>query len=171
VLARFEPATATGPEPEVVDESELAHLVRDLLERVTDALGARCRIDIAESEELLTASLTGGNVSLLIGRHGRTIDAVQYLTAAIAYRVQGEPRKTVLVDAGGYRERREARLKEIAKRSATRAVRSGDAVELEPMASGERKLIHLYLKDVPGVETRSEGEEPNRFVVVFPASE
>jgi spoIIIJ-associated protein len=170
VLARFEPGAIAerGPTP---DESELARLVRDLLERVADALGARCRVDIAEDAESLTASLTGANVGLLIGRHGRTIDAVQYVTAAVGYRVQDEPRKAVLVDAGGYRERREARLREIAQRSAARARQSGETVSLEPMASLERKLIHLHLKDMRGVETRSEGEEPNRFVVVVPTGE
>jgi spoIIIJ-associated protein len=169
VLAGIQPAAAT-PEP-ASDESELAQLVRDVLGKVTEALGARCRIDIKEDGDSLTASLAGANVGLLIGRHGRTIDAVQYLAAAIAYRAQDEPRKDVLVDAGGYRERRDARLRDLAQRSAARAVRSGESVALEPMGSVERKLVHLHLKDVPGVETRSEGEEPNRFVVVLPAGE
>jgi spoIIIJ-associated protein len=170
VLARFEPTAVSSREPRPT-ESDLAGLVRELLERVTEALGARCRIEIEESEEELTASLVGGEVGLLIGRHGRTIDALQYLTAAVAYRAQGEPRKTVAVDAGGYRERRETRLREVAESSAARARRSGEEVALEPMAPGERKLVHLSLKDTPGVETRSEGEEPNRFVVVVPTSD
>jgi spoIIIJ-associated protein len=169
VLAGIEPSAAEA-EP-ASGESDLAQLVREVLEKVTEALGARCRIDIKEDEDFLTVSLAGANVGLLIGRHGRTIDAVQYLTAAIAYRAQDEPRKAVLVDAGGYRERREERLRDLAQRSAARAVRSGESVALEPMASIERKLVHLHLKDVPGVETRSEGEEPNRFVVVLPAGE
>jgi spoIIIJ-associated protein len=169
VLAGIEPSAAEA-EP-ASGESDLAQLVREVLEKVTEALGARCRIDIKEDEDFLAVSLAGANVGLLIGRHGRTIDAVQYLTAAIAYRAQDEPRKVVLVDAGGYRERREERLRDLAQRSAARAVRSGESVALEPMASIERKLVHLHLKDVPGVETRSEGEEPNRFVVVLPAGE
>jgi spoIIIJ-associated protein len=169
VLAGIEPSAAEA-EP-ASGESDLAQLVREVLEKVTEALGARCRIDIKEDEDFLTVSLAGANVGLLIGRHGRTIDAVQYLTAAIAYRAQDEPRKAVLVDAGGYRERREERLRDLAQRSAARAVRSGESVALEPMASIERKFVHLHLKDVPGVETRSEGEEPNRFVVVLPAGE
>jgi spoIIIJ-associated protein len=169
VLAGIEPSAAEA-EP-ASGESDLAQLVREVLEKVTEALGARCRIDIKEDEDSLTVSLAGANVGLLIGRHGRTIDAVQYLAAAIAYRAQDEPRKAVLVDAGGYRERREERLRDLAQRSAARAVRSGESVALEPMVSIERKLVHLHLKDVPGVETRSEGEEPNRFVVVLPAGE
>jgi spoIIIJ-associated protein len=167
VLARFEPSAVPAREP-APPESDLARLVRDLLERVTEALGARCRIEIEEGEEELTASLVGGEVGLLIGRHGRTIDALQYLTSAVAYRAQEEPRKTVTVDAGGYRQRRESRLRELAESSAARARRSGEEVALEPMAPGERKLLHLSLKDTPGIETRSEGEEPNRFVVVVP---
>jgi spoIIIJ-associated protein len=96
---------------------------------------------------------------------------VQFLTSTIAYRAQIEPRKAVLVDAGGYRERRETRLRDVARRSADRAMRSSEPVSLEPMTAAERKLIHLHLKDEPGVETRSEGEEPNRFVVVVPAGD
>ena len=170
VLARFEPGSVAVREPQP-GESDLARLLRDMLARVTDALGARCRIEIEEDEESLTASLTGANVGLLIGRHGRTIDAVQYLAAAVGYRAQVEPRKTIVVDAGGYRERREARLREIAERSAARARRSGEVVTLEPMVAGERKLVHLHLKDAPGVETRSEGEEPYRFVAVVPTGD
>jgi spoIIIJ-associated protein len=170
VLARFEPSAVSPREPVRV-ESDLARQVRGLLERVTEALGARCRIEIEERGEEVTASLVGGEVGLLIGRHGRTIDALQYLTAAVAYRAQDEPRKTVTVDAGGYRERRRSRLRELAESSASRARRSGEEVALEPMAPGERKLVHLSLKDAPGIETRSEGEEPNRFVVVVPTGD
>jgi spoIIIJ-associated protein len=73
------------------------------------------------------------------------------------------------VDASGYRARREATLASIARRSAERAVQYGDRVELEPMTAVERKVVHVALKDYPGVETTSEGTEPNRFVVVLPA--
>ena len=74
-----------------------------------------------------------------------------------------------MVDAAGYRARREATLGSLAHRAAEQALRSGERVELEPMTAVERKIVHVTLKDSPGVETTSEGTEPNRFVVVSPS--
>jgi spoIIIJ-associated protein len=105
---------------------------------------------------------------MLIGRHGQTIDAIQYLANAIVFRRHPEGRKEVVVDAAGYRARRQASLEALAVRSAQRAVQDGEPVELDPMTAVERKIVHLRLKDFAGVETSSEGTEPNRFVVVSP---
>jgi spoIIIJ-associated protein len=110
----------------------------------------------------------GGELGLVIGRHGQTIDALQYLANAIVWRGRGDERKAVVVDAAGYRARREATLSSLAKRSAERAVASARSVELEPMTAVERKVVHVCLKDYEGVVTRSEGTEPNRFVVIDP---
>jgi spoIIIJ-associated protein len=170
VIARIDPAASEIGTP-AGDESDLARVVREVLTRVTDALGARCRIDINEDDESMTALLSGGNVGLLIGRRGRTIDALQYVVSSIAWRVQDEPRKSVIVDASGYRERREERLRDVAEQGAERVASTGEPVALEPMTSIERKLVHLSLKEHPGVETRSEGEEPSRYVVIAPAGE
>jgi spoIIIJ-associated protein len=112
------------------------------------------------------ATLGGSDLGLLIGRHGQTIDALQYLANAIAFRRGAERR--VVVDAAGYRSRRESALRAVAHRSAERAVATGHRVELEPMTAVERKVVHEFLKDDPEVETASEGSEPNRFVVVLP---
>jgi spoIIIJ-associated protein len=158
---------ADTPDPSRTD-SELAAGIRELLERVTTELGIRCRIDLAENDEAVTASLSGGDLGLLIGRHGQTIDAIQYLANVIAWRTYGDDRKSVVVDASGYRERRRATLESLALRSAERARANGEPVELEPMTSIERRAVHLCLKDVAGVSTRSEGEEPHRYVVVEP---
>src|SRR5207244_8837490 len=117
----------------------------------------------------VTASLTGGDLGLLIGKHGQTIDAIQYLVNAIVFRGDREGRKDVVVDAAGYRERRRATLDALAVRSAERALRTGERVELEPMSAVERKVVHLRLKEFAGIETTSEGTEPNRYVVVLPA--
>ena len=155
--------TAAAPEP-----AGAAASLHELLERVTAALGLRARIDVEEDDEAVTARLSGEDLGLLIGRHGQTIDAVQYLANVIAWREQGETRKDVVVDAAGYRERRRATLEALAMRSAERAKASGEPVELEPMSSIERRIVHLRLQDVAGVSTRSEGEEPYRYVVVDP---
>lgn len=150
------------------DESDLAAEVRVLLERILDAIGVSARIEMAENEETVTAKFVGRELGLVIGKHGQTIDAIQYLANAIVWRGRGEDRKAVVVDAAGYRARREEALGALATRSADRAVSSGRSVELDPMTAVERKVVHVHLKDVPGVVTRSEGTEPNRFVVIDP---
>jgi spoIIIJ-associated protein len=168
--ARVIASVAPGAVAEPRDESELALQVREVLERITNGLGLRCRIHIAEEEETLTASLSGSNLGLLIGKHGQTIDAIQYLVNAILWRKQPEGRKDVVVDAAGYRERRRGALEALALRSAEEALASRSPVTLEPMTAVERKIVHVCLKEVDGVETSSEGTEPNRAVVITPAS-
>jgi spoIIIJ-associated protein len=158
-----------APEAPPAEEGEQAAGVREVLERIREAIGVRARIEIVEDEEKVTATFVGGELGLVIGKHGQTIDAVQYLVNAVVWRGRGEERKAVVVDAAGYRARREATLASLAQRSAERAVSSARPVELEPMTAVERKVVHLCLKDYPGVTTRSEGTEPNRFVVIEPA--
>jgi spoIIIJ-associated protein len=150
-------------------ESELAADVRGLVERIAGAIGVQCRVDVHEDDEMVTVTASGHELGMLIGRHGQTIDAVQYLMNAIVYRTYGEDRKEIVVDAAGYRERRRETLEGLAVRSAEQALRHEERVELDPMTAVERKVVHLRLKDFDGVETSSEGTEPNRYVVVFPA--
>ena len=151
------------------DESEEASTARELMQRITDVLGVRCRLEVAETDDAITVTCTGGDLGILIGKHGQTIDAVQYLVNAVAYRSEG--RKAVVVDAAGYRARREVTLSALAVRSAREALERGQPVELEPMTAAERKIVHVRLKDFPGVETTSEGRDPNRFVVVAPTGD
>lgn len=169
VLASVSREDGAGPAAAADPEGPVAARTREVLERIVEGIGARCRIDLHEEDDSLVATCTGGNLGLLIGKHGQTIDAVQYLANAVVSRAFPEDRKQIVVDASGYRSRREATLEAMAKRSAERAVRFGNRVELEPMTAVERKVVHLALRDHPGVETTSEGTEPNRFVVVLPA--
>jgi spoIIIJ-associated protein len=154
-----------GPDP----DGPVAARAREVLERIVEGIGARCRVDLHDTGDALIATCTGGNLGLLIGKHGQTIDAVQYLVNAVVSRAFPDDRKAIVVDASGYRGRREVALASIAQRSAERAIELGGRVELEPMTAVERKVVHVALKDYPGVETTSEGTEPNRFVVVAPA--
>jgi spoIIIJ-associated protein len=151
---------------DAVDESELASTVRTLLDRIVREIGVHARLTIEEDDETLIAAFSGRDLGLLIGKHGQTIDAIQYLANAIVYRGQAEDRKAIVVDAAGYRERRKASLDALAVRSAERVVATGQRVELEPMTAVERKVVHVRLKDYPGVTTASQGTEPNRFVVI-----
>jgi spoIIIJ-associated protein len=154
------------PEP----EGEIPALVRELLEQITSALGLRCRVDLAEEEGTLVASCSGTELGRLIGKHGHTIDSIQYVINAIVSRRFGDDRMPVVVDAAGYRERRRTALGALAERSARRAVESGIAVGLEPMSAVERKIVHEHLKEDPSVETRSEGTEPQRYVIISPSA-
>ena len=165
------PEEAAAAAPASTDESPLAAQARELVERIVDAAGIRCRVDVVEDEESVLVSCTGSDLGVLIGRHGQTIDAIQYLANAIVHREYQEDAKEVVVDAEGYRERRRASLEALAVRSAKQALAAGEPVELDPMTAVERKVVHLRLKEFPGVETASEGTEPNRFVVVVPSGE
>jgi spoIIIJ-associated protein len=158
------PGPAPAPDP---DDSETAALVRDLLIRVVDGLGIDADIDIDEIEGEITGTVSGGDLGLLIGRHGQTIDAIQYLANAIVHRRQPDP-VDVVIDAEGYRERRRRALCGVADRAVVDVRRDGRPVPLEPMTSVERKIVHLHLKEVAGVATSSEGVEPNRHVIVLP---
>ena len=158
-------SNGTGTEP-VAGDSELAATVRELLERIVGTIGVQARLAIEEDDETVTASFSGRDLGLLIGKHGQTIDAIQYLVNAIVYRGSTGDRKAIVVDAAGYRERRKATLDALAVRSAERVASSGQRVELEPMTAVERKVLHVRLKDFPGVTTSSEGTEPNRYVVI-----
>ncbi|HUK95398.1 MAG TPA: RNA-binding cell elongation regulator Jag/EloR [Gaiellaceae bacterium] len=171
VIATIDAAAVAdqAEEPPPQDESELAGEVREVVERLLDAIGVRARLEVSEDEDTLLATVVGRELGLVIGKHGQTIDAIQYLVNAIVWRGHGEDRKAVVVDAAGYRARRDATLEGLAVRNAERAISSGQAVELDPMTAVERKTVHVRLKDYPGVTTRSEGTEPNRFVVIEPA--
>jgi spoIIIJ-associated protein len=145
------------------DESELERRMRELVETVVGAMGLVARVDVHETDEQVLVTCTGDDLGLLIGKHGQTIDALQYVANAASFRSgAGKP---VTIDAAGYRERRRVTLEGIALRAAEQAT-TGERVLLEPMTAGERKVVHERLKDVPGVATSSEGTEPNRYVVV-----
>jgi spoIIIJ-associated protein len=168
VVARVA-ADAAPPAP--FAESEPAAAVRELLERIAGAAGVRCRVLVSEDDASLSGVFSGGDLGLLIGKHGQTIDAIEYLVRAALHRRFGEAAKAVEIDAAGYRARRRDRIHELAVRCARQAVETGLPVQLEPMPATERKLVHLRLEGFSGVETRSEGEEPNRYVVVVPVAD
>jgi spoIIIJ-associated protein len=168
VVATAGDEAAAGPSP-AREEGERAAKLRELLEHVAAAIGVRCRIEIAETAESLEARCFGDDLGLLIGRRGQTIDAVQVLASAVVGGSDGD-RREVVVDASGYRDRRRRTLESLAARSAEEAIRTGLRVELEPMSASERKIVHTTLQDRAGVSTTSEGDEPNRRVVVEPGA-
>jgi spoIIIJ-associated protein len=166
VLAHL-PAEAAAA-AESVEEGGQAGEARALVAQIVETLGVDADVAARDEREAIVVTCSGPDVGLLIGRHGQTIDAIQYLLNVIAYRAHGEEKKDVVVDAAGYRARRQTTLETLALRVAERVRESGEPEELEPMTAVERKVVHLHLKDVAGVGTTSEGTEPNRYVVVVP---
>jgi spoIIIJ-associated protein len=145
-------------------------VLRDLLEEIVDSLGLDVEVRVEESDGVLTGSVEGEDVGLFIGRRGQTIDAVQHLAQRIVFR-GGSPDFRVVIDADGYRERRAESLRTIALDAAEDALRSGEAIELDPMPASERRIVHEYLRERGDVQTHSEGEEPERYLVVEPAED
>jgi spoIIIJ-associated protein len=148
-------------------ETEPAERVRELLERVVKALDLDARVEVDEREEEIAGRVEGEDVGLLIGRRGQTIDAVQLLCYRAAF-LGRQDRKRVTVDAAGYRERRREALERQADRAAERALDTGREIELEAMSPSERRVVHERLAERAGVETFSEGDEPERSVIVAP---
>ncbi|MGH2979978.1 MAG: protein jag [Solirubrobacterales bacterium] len=141
--------------------------VREVLKRLIAHLGLRGSVDVTEREDEIFADVSGPELGLLIGKHGSTLDAIQFVCAQAAFRGSAD-RKRVTVDAAGYRERREAALRRQADRGVADALRYGRPVELDSMGSQERRAVHTYLKDHLEVDTHSEGEEPFRRIVITP---
>src|SRR5262245_8680076 len=156
------------PETDEAALSETGRSLKEYLELVREALALEASISVRETPDAVVGTFHGRELGLVIGKHGQTIDAIQQIGAAIAFRPD-EPRPDVIVDAAGYRDRRRAALESLADRTASRVTSTGQPAELEPMSPAERKIVHLRLKEREDVVTASEGNEPNRRVVVSPA--
>jgi len=150
--------------------AEQSDRLRDLLEEIVDALDLDAEVEIEEDDDVLRGSIEGDDLGVLIGRHGQTIDALEHLATRIVLRgVEGD-RVRVVVDAAGYRARRAEALERQAEKAASEAVRFGRPVALDAMVASERRLVHEYLRDRHDVETYSEGDEPDRHLVVAPVA-
>lgn len=153
-------ATATG-------DDEPSVTLEDLLAEIADGLGLDVEIEIDEAEGVLRGCLRGEDVGLFIGRRGQTIDAVQHLAQRIVF-PDGPSQVRVVIDADGYRERRAESLRVDADDAADEVLRLGRPVELDAMPASERRVVHEHLRERGDVETHSEGDEPERRLVVSP---
>jgi spoIIIJ-associated protein len=151
-----------------VSDEAPAEAVRSVVTRVVEELDLEATVTMDETDEEIRATVEGEDLGLLIGKHGTTIDALQHVALRTAYKGGDERRKQVVVDAAGYRERRADALHRAADRAASDALSFGRAVELEPMRAPERKIVHNYLSERTDVETHSEGDEPERRLVITP---
>ena len=147
--------------------NEAATYLQEILDEVADGIGIEAEVQVREVDDTLVGEFVGEDLGLLIGHHGQTIDAIQHLAYRILFRRIERPMK-VVVDAAGYRDRRAVALKATADQAAEAAVHDGRPVALEAMSALERKVVHEHLKGRHDVETYSEGQEPDRRLVVAP---
>jgi len=139
----------------------------ELLEKIFKAMRIQVGIKVTERENEINIDLEGEDLGILIGRRGETLDALQYLVNLAVNRGQ-EVIKKINIDVEGYRKRREETLQKLAFKLANKSVQRGRSVVLEPMSSQERRIIHTALQSRNDVYTFSEGEEPNRKIIIAP---
>lgn len=149
------------------EERNAVEVVEDLLEEINERLGLGAEVEVEEDGEEIRGTLHGEDLGLFIGRHGQTIEAVQHLAVRMVLHGLGE-RRRIVIDAEGYRARRQAALEKLAADAADEALEHDREVALDAMTASERRLVHEYLRDRGGVQTHSEGEEPDRHLVVSP---
>ena len=141
--------------------------IKDFLHGLIERLGLQCELEFTFKGKYLWIAIEGEDIALLIGKHGQTLNALQYIVNMVANREISEKQK-IIVDINSYRLRREEVLTQLASRLAKKVKLYGKPVELEPMNPHERRVIHVALQREKGITTYSEGEEPNRRVVIAP---
>lgn len=147
------------------EQKKVAEEARKFLENVFRGMDLPVIMECMMNEERILFSLHGEGLGILIGKHGQTLDALQYLTNLAAGKA-AHGRYFVMLDVENYRERRKDTLEALAKRLAGKVKRTGEPVKLEPMPAGERRIIHLALQDDDAVITESEGEAPYRYITI-----
>ncbi|UCZ53250.1 protein jag [Bacillus shivajii] len=159
-----------GSKPAVVEVIVKPDPVKEalvFLRETIDKMGVTASVEKEERKEGICLNITGADIGVLIGKRGQTLDSLQYLTNLVANK-QSDQYLRIHLDAEGYRERRKEALETLAKRLANKALRTRREVRLEPMNAHERKIIHTTLQNVDGIKTFSDGEEPNRRIIVAP---
>ena len=156
---------------EEIDIDNAENTALDYLQVVLSGLGMHGRISSwLDEEQNLHFEVEGEDLGAAIGRRGETLDAIQYLTNLVA-NSNTEDHVRVVVDIGGYRQRRDKKLRDMAFRTAERALNENKKIRLKPMNPAERRKIHLALSDYQGITTWSEGYEPTRYIVIAPEND
>lgn len=147
-------------------ENSIIEVAKEFLIKLANKMNITCEIDFVETENGVIFNASGENVGGLIGKRGETLNAIQEILSN--YTRNKGFKERVFFDVENYKNRREVSLTSLAEKMALKAVRSGKRVRLEPMTAYERKIIHTTLQNYEGVTTKSEGEEPNRYLVIIP---
>ncbi|MBF2555810.1 protein jag [Listeria marthii] len=151
----------------VIEKEDGIQVAIDYLLDVATKMGAVITIDVEEVGKEVKLQIKGDSLGMLIGKHGQTLNALQYLTQLIANKTTSQY-KNIIVNVGDYRERRHETLVILANKMADKALKTKRAVHLEPMPSFERKIIHAILSENDQIETHSEGRDPYRYIVIKP---
>ncbi|MDI9412503.1 MAG: RNA-binding cell elongation regulator Jag/EloR [Bacillota bacterium] len=151
--------------PEANKLEAALEFTRELLSK----MGISAEVQGEEDSESIKLQIDGDDLGILIGRRGQTLDSLQYIVSlAVNRQTEGEWNR-IQIDVGDYRVRREESLRSLASRAASKVEKSGRRLALDAMNAAERRIIHQALQDFPGVETRSEGQDPYRRVVILPS--
>ncbi len=145
----------------------MVEIIKDFIEGIIEKLNLQCEANVEETDEEFKVTVAGPDAHILIGYRGDVLDSIQYLTLLLINK-HGENSKRLVIDGENYRAKREATLSKLAKNLAFQVSKSGRPKQLEPMNPFERRIIHSALANDKYVTTESEGEEPNRFVVIKP---
>jgi len=168
-VKKEEPAaekSVSAPAPAVVDEDPEYAAVRSFLTGLLERMGVKAELEFSRRENGgINVNLSGGNMGVIIGRRGETLDAIQHLTNYVVNK-GSDKHMHISIDAEAYRSKREDSLSKLAEKMAEKAIKYKRSMALEPMNSYERHVIHTALQNYPGVSTSSTGVEPNRRVVV-----
>ncbi|ELY0462232.1 protein jag [Listeria innocua] len=151
----------------VIEKEDGIQVAIDYLLDVATKMGAVITIDVEEVGKDVKLQIKGESLGMIIGKHGQTLNALQYLTQLIANKTTSQY-KNIIVNVGDYRERRHETLVLLANKMADKALKTKRAVHLEPMPSFERKIIHAILSENEQIETHSEGRDPYRYIVIKP---
>ena len=146
-------------------EDDPGLIASGFIKKVCRAMDVEANVEVVKKAEYFHINILGEDLGILIGRRGDTLEALQYLTNLAVTRQISE-RVRIIVDVEGYRQRREETLVRLAKRLSDKVKRTGSRITLEPMNPHERRIIHTALQDDARISTFSEGEEPNRRVVI-----
>jgi spoIIIJ-associated protein len=150
---------------------DVAEKASEFLVGVLERMGISADIDIKDDKDRVVLEIQTADAELVIGRRGVVVDALQHLVNKVIYKERSTERgKPLIVDAGGFREKQIDRLRQLAERVAEKVKSTGETVELQPMSSHDRRIVHMHISDIGGLATRSEGEGEDRHILVFPAS-
>ncbi|HEX9617250.1 MAG TPA: RNA-binding cell elongation regulator Jag/EloR [Anaerolineales bacterium] len=174
VQVAAEPAKVAAPPAQDIEADYVLEVARDTVNELLEKMRVRANVtaeygepDDARSRVPVMVNVNGDDLSILIGRHAETLNALQYIASLIISKEIGRSLPLV-VDVEGYRARRESQLRQLARRMAEQAVRTGRRQVLEPMPANERRIVHIELRDNSEVTTESVGEEPRRKITIIP---
>lgn len=150
---------------EKAEKSERKFTAEEFVNGVLDSLGTEGQIEKIEEDRVVRFNITGENLNDLIGHHGDCMMALSYIMSLVC---KNENKKRVVLDVENYRQKRVESLTALAKRTADKVAKSGRYFKFEPMEASERRILHLALQEDDRVTTLSKGEEPRRYLIVFP---